>query len=66
MEIRTKFDDGGRVWEIAIWKGKWCVIGQYVTYIIRQEFKMIRQQLKELKDGENENIFGRTNRNRRS
>ena len=29
-EIRTKFNVGDKVWEIAIWKGKWCVIGQYI------------------------------------
>lgn len=29
MEIRTKFEKGDKVWEIAIWEGKWCVIGQY-------------------------------------
>ena len=32
------------------------------NYKIRQ----VDQELKELEDGENENIFGRTNRNRRS
>lgn len=30
MEIRTKFEQGDKVWEIAIWEGKWCVIGQYI------------------------------------